>query len=246
MSSKQPDVQSGGMSLGDIYFVLFRHKWKILFLSASGIIAGIWLLLSHPPIYESKTKLDILYVVRKSLNPSGGDANAVSPSDRGSGIIRTEGEILQSLDVVMEAVQAIGPEKILAQAGGGRNTNAAASLLERNLSIESSSDSSVIQIALQHPDPDLVQPILNEIVAAYFRKHNQIYQGGIMLSDFSIQETNRLYKELARTKEELRTAKINAGIFSTEDTVNSYQEQLTQIRAKLYAVQTELAERKQV
>src|SRR5208283_5442351 len=106
MSSKQPDVQSGGMSVGDIYFTIFRHKWKILFLSASGIIAGIVLLLLNPPLYESKTKLDILYVVQgKSLNPAGGDANTVSPSDRGSGIIRTEVEILQSLDVVMEAVQ---------------------------------------------------------------------------------------------------------------------------------------------
>ena len=246
MSSKQPDVQSGGMSVGDIYFTIFRHKWKILFLSASGIIAGIVLLLLNPPLYESKTKLDILYVVQgKSLNPAGGDANTVSPSDRGSGIIRTEVEILQSLDVVMEAVQTIGAEKILAKAGGGNDTNAAANLLEKNLIIESSPDSSVIQIALQHPDPEMVQSILNEIIAAYFRKHNQIHQGGIMLSDFSIEETNRLYKELAQTKEDLRKAKISAGIFSTDDTDTSYQEQISQIRTKLFAAQTELAERKE-
>ncbi|MFZ0825978.1 MAG: Wzz/FepE/Etk N-terminal domain-containing protein [Verrucomicrobiia bacterium] len=235
------------MSLGDIYYTIFRHKWKILFFAASGIMAGVALLLSHPPLYESKTKLDVLYVVQgKSLNPSGGDANTVSPSDRGSGIIRTEVEILQSLDVVMEAVQTIGADRILAKAGGGNNTNAAAGLLESNLIIESSPDSSVIQIALQHPDPDMVQSLLNEIVAAYFRKHNQIYQGGIMLSDFSIQETNRLYKELAQTKEELRSAKISAGIFSADDADNSYQEQISQIHTKLFAAQTELAERKEV
>jgi uncharacterized protein involved in exopolysaccharide biosynthesis/Mrp family chromosome partitioning ATPase len=235
------------MSLGDIYFTIFRHKWKILFFSASGVIAGLVLLLLNPPLYESKTKLDVLYVVQgKSLNPAGGDANTVSPSDRGSGIIRTEVEILQSLDVVMEAVQTIGAEKILAKAGGGNDTNAAASLLDKNLIIESSADSSVIQIALQHPDPQLVQSILNEIIAAYFRKHNQIYQGGIMLSDFSMQETNRLYKELAQTKEELRAAKISAGIFSTDDAVNSYQDQISEVRAKLFAAQTELAERKEL
>ncbi len=247
MSSKKPDVQSGGFSLGDIYFILFRHKWKILFFSATGVIAAVVLLLSNPPLYESKTKLNVFYVVQgKSINPSGTDANTVSPSDRGSAIIRTEVEILQSLDVVMEAVQTIGPEKILAKAGGGNNTNAAAGLLDKNLIIDSSPDSSVIQIALQHPDPEVVQSILSEIVAAYFRKHNQIYQGGIMLSDFSIQETNRLYKELAQTKQELRSAKISAGIFSTNDLVNSYQEQITQIRTKLFAAQTELAERKEL
>jgi len=246
MSSKQQDIKPGGVSLGDIYFTLFRHKWKILSFSAAGILAALVLLLLKPPLYESKAKLDILYVVQgKSLNPAGEDANTVSPGDRGYGIIQTEKEILQSLDVVMDAVQTIGAGKILAKAGGGNDTNAAAGFLAKNLTIDASPDSSVIQIGLQHPDPEMVQSILNEIIASYFRKHNQIRQGGIMLSDFSIQETNRLFKELARTKEELRAAKISAGIFSAADADNSYQEQMTEIRSKLFAAQTELAERKE-
>ena len=232
--------------MGDIYFTLFRHKWKILSFSAAGILAALMLLLLKPPLYESKAKLDILYVVQgKSLNPAGEDANTVSPGDRGYGIIQTEKEILQSLDVVMDVVQTIGAGKILAKAGGGNDTNAAAGLLAKNLTIDASPDSSVIQIGLQHPDPEMVQSILNEIIASYFRKHNQIRQGGIMLSDFSIQETNRLYKDLAQTKEELRAAKISAGIFSADDTDNSYQDQISQIRTKLFAAQTELAERKE-
>jgi succinoglycan biosynthesis transport protein ExoP len=247
MSSKPQDVKSGGMSIGDIYFTVFRHKWKILSCLIAGFLAALGLLLSKPPLYESIAKLDILYVVQgKSLSPNGGDANTVSPSDRGYGIIETEKQILQSLDVVMEVVQTIGADKILAKAGGGKDTNAAAGLLAANLTIDATPGSSVIQIGLQHSDPEMVQFILSEIIASYFRKHNQIHQGGIMLSDFSMQETNRLFKELAQTKEELRAAKVSAGIFSTDDTDNSYQEQLTEIRTKLFAAQTELAERKEV
>jgi len=246
MSSKQPVTQAGGMSLGDIYFTLFRHKWKILIFSVSGLFAAGVLLLQNPALYESKTKLDILYVVQgRSLNPTGGDANTVSPADRGNRIISTEVEILRSMDVMMDAVQAIGAEKILAKAGGGNNTNAAAALLAKNLTIESSADSSVIQVALQHPDPDMVQSILTEIIASYFRKHNEIYQGGIMLNTFSVQETNRLYKELAQTKEKLRAARVSAGIFSADDTDLGYQQQISQIRTRLFAAQTELAERKE-
>ena len=85
------------------------------------------MLLFKPPLYDSKTKLDILYVVEgKSFNPPGENANTVSPNDQGYGIIQTELEILQSMDVIMEAVQTIGAEKILAKAGGGNDTNAAA------------------------------------------------------------------------------------------------------------------------
>src|ERR1039457_5117725 len=125
MSSKpQPDAPAGGMSLGDIYFILFRHKWKILFFSASGILAALALLFFKPPLYESTAELDILYVVEgKTFNPAGEEANTVSLNGHGYDIILTELKILHSLDVIMEAVQTIGPEKILARAGGGNDTN---------------------------------------------------------------------------------------------------------------------------
>jgi uncharacterized protein involved in exopolysaccharide biosynthesis/Mrp family chromosome partitioning ATPase len=247
MNSKQQDAQSGGMSLGDIYFTLFRHKWKILLFSTSGFLAVLALLIFKPPLYESKAKLDILYVVQgKSFSPPGEGANTVSPNDQGQGIIQTELEILQSLDVVMEAVQTIGPEKILAKAGGGSNTNTAAALIAKSLTAESSPGSSVIQVSLQHPDPEMAQPILSEIIVCYFRKHTQVHLGSVMSGDYSIQETNRLYKELAQTKEELKNAKNVAGVFSIDAADRSYEEQLSQIRTKLFAAQAELVERKEM
>ena len=94
----------------------------------------------------------------------------------------------------MDAVQTVGAEKILAKAGGGDDTNAAAGLIAKNLIVESSPGSSVIDVTLQHPDPAMVQPILSEIIASYFRKHTQVHLGSVMSSDYSIQETNRLYK----------------------------------------------------
>ncbi len=235
------------MSLGDIYFTLFRHKWKILLFSASGILAALTVLVFKPSIYESKTKLDILYVVEgKSFNPSGNGANTVMLNEQGNGIIQTEMEILQSLDVIMEAVQTIGPEKILAKAGGGNNTNAAAGLIAKGLTAEAAPGSSMIQVSFQHPDPEMVQPILSEIIARYFKKHAEIHQGSVMFGDFSIQETNRLYKEIAQTKEELKNARSTAGVFSIDTADKSYGEQISQIRSKLFAAQAELVERKEV
>jgi len=133
MNSKQP----GGMSLGDIYFTLFRHKRKILLFSTSGVLAALALLIFKPPLYESKTELDILYVVQgKSFSPPGEDANTVPLNGQGYDIILTELKILQSMDVVMDAVQMVGAEKILAKAGGGSDTNAAAALIAKGLTAE--------------------------------------------------------------------------------------------------------------
>ena len=247
MNSKQPDTQTGGMSLGDIYFTLFRHKWKILLFSTSGFLAVLALLIFKPPLYESRAKLDILYVVQgKSFNPAGEGANTVSPNERGYGIIQTELEILQSLDVVMEAVQTIGAEKILAKAGGGNSTNEAAGLIAKNLTAEPSPGSSVIQVSLQHPDPEMVQSILSKIIASYFKNQAEIHQGSVMFGDFSIQETNRLYKEIAQTKEELKNARSATGVFSIDAADKSYDEQVSQIRNNLFTAQAELVERKEI
>jgi polysaccharide biosynthesis transport protein len=244
MSSKSQESHAGGMSLGDIYFTLFRHKWKILIFSTSGLLAAAALLIFKPPLYESKTELDILYVVQgKSFSPPGEDANTVSLNGPGYGIILTELKILQSLDVIMDAVQTIGAEKILAKVGGGNNTNQAASLIAKNLVVDSSPGGSVIDVTLQHPDPEMVQAILSEIIGCYFRKHTQVHLGSVMSSDYSLHETNRLYKALAQTKEELRSAKVHAGVFSIEAADKSYEEQLSQIRSKLFAAQAELVER---
>ena len=233
--------------MGDIYFTLFRHQRKILLFSATGILAALALLLFKPPIYESQTKLDILYVVEgKSFNPPGNGENTVSLNERGNSIIQTEMEILQSLDVVMEAVQTLGAGKILAKAGGGNNTNAAAGLIVKGLTAESSPGSSVIQVSFQHPDPEMVQPVLGEIIVRYFKKHAEIHQGSVMFGDFSIQETNRLFKAIAQTKEELKNARSTAGVFSVAAADKSYGEQVSQIRNKLFAAQAELVERREV
>jgi Mrp family chromosome partitioning ATPase/uncharacterized protein involved in exopolysaccharide biosynthesis len=104
----------------------------------------------------------------------------------------------------------------------------------------------VIQVSLQHPDPEMVQPILSEIIARYFKKHAEIHQGSVMFGDFSIQETNRLYKEIAQTKEELKNARSIAGVFSIDTADKSYGEQISQIRTKLFAAQAELVERKEI
>ena len=248
MSLKKNEAPPGKMSLGDIYFILFRHKWKILFFSASGILAALTLLLCKPPLYESKAELDILYVVQgRSFNPNGEDPNTtVSPNGPGYGIILTELKILQSLDVIMDAVQTVGAEKILAKVGGGNNTNAAAGLIAKNLIVDSTPGNSVIDVTLQHPDPEMVQSILGEIIACYFKKHTQVHLGSVMSSDYSAQETNRLYKDLAQTKEELKNAKNTAGVFSIDEANKSYEEQLSQIRTRLFAAEAELVERKEV
>ena len=116
--------------------------------------------------------LSIRYVVEgKSLNPPGDEQNTRSLNEHSDSIINTELAILHSLDLAQQVVQAVTPEKILARVGGGADTNRAAALVRSGVAVEQIPDSSVIRITFQNPDPKLVQPVLGEIIDAYFTKH---------------------------------------------------------------------------
>ena len=121
MNEKRQIWKGGGISLGDVYFILFRQKWLILVFSLAGILGAIVLLfVVKPPQYQSEAMISIRYVVEgKSLNPPGDESNTRSLDEQSASIINTEIETLNSLDLAREVVQAMTPERILAKAGKG-------------------------------------------------------------------------------------------------------------------------------
>jgi polysaccharide biosynthesis transport protein len=243
MSDKSQDPPSAAMSLGDIYFILFRHKWMILFFSFAGILGAILLLfVVKPPQYQSEALLSIRYVVEgRSLNPPGDEQNTRSLNEHSDSIINTELATLHSLDLAQQVVQAVTPEKILARFGGGTDTNRAAFLVRNGLSVEQIPDSSVIRIVFQNPDPKLVQPVLGEIIDAYFTKHVQMHQGMAESDNFLTNETARLHAELAQTDDQLGNLKRAAGVISVGDSQKSYADRISKIHQDLSSAEVELS-----
>src|ERR1700733_4903807 len=80
MKDKQHTQPAGGIALGDIYFALFRHKWKIIICSLLGLVGAIVFYFLHPPsLYESEAKVYVKYVVENgNLTP---DADTSKPEN---------------------------------------------------------------------------------------------------------------------------------------------------------------------
>ena len=157
MNNSRPVESSAGISLGDIYYILFRHKWKIIFTSLAGVLAALGIYHFKPPPYQSQAELMIKYVSESPQVVLGDDNRRVLvPDSQGDGIINSEIQILTSLDVIEEAVTNIGAANILAKAGGGDNINDAASLIRGNLAAEPvNSLSSIITVTLKHPNSQI-------------------------------------------------------------------------------------------
>lgn len=235
-----------GMTLGDIYYILFRHKWKIIIFSALGLITALILpaVMSRP--FQSEAKIFIRYVLEtKSPGQAGGDSRIKSPDEGGGSIINSEIEILTSLDLAQQVADIIGPEKILGHpVTGPKDRFKAAHLVREGLVVPSANKSSVIHLVFQHSDPSVVQPVLNELVENYFKKHAEVHRGVGAFDDFLTRETDQLRSRLVQTENALRAAKTNAGILSVDESKKSFNTEMSRIRSEIFDAEAELAERR--
>jgi uncharacterized protein involved in exopolysaccharide biosynthesis/Mrp family chromosome partitioning ATPase len=231
-----------GLNLGDVYYTLFRHKWKILACAALGVAGAMAAYRFNAPPFQSEAKLFVRYIISENKGIRN-DSTAKSPDERGETIMKSETEILGSMDLVRQVVDAIGPEKILAKAGGGKDANTAMAVVKSNLGVNVAPATSVIHIVFRHPDAEIVQPVLREVINRYFKLHVETHTANGMIGDFLAQETDQLRSRLAQTEDDLRKATIKAGIISLEDAKKAYSDQLAAIRRELLTAQAELAQR---
>ena len=245
--SHEGPAMEGGIAASDIYYVLFRHKWRILICGLAGLAAATVLYLVRTPPYQSEAKLFIRYVTEgKTIGPPGDDTKTISLDQRGDMIINTEVQILTSLDIAEQVADTVGPERILAKAGGGKDRNKAAYLVQKDLSVEVPLGSSVIRLEFKHPDPTIVQPVLAAVIDAYLKKHVEIHAAVGIVGDFLTQETDQLRARLAQTEDELKKATDKAGVVSIEEAEKAYPAQIAQIRQQIFSAEAEMAERSEL
>lgn len=246
MSKPAASVSSGpSFAVEDIYYTLFRHKWKIVILTLIGVAAGAWYYMQAPQLYASTASLLIRYVQEgKGPTSPGGSDQFRSPDARGgASIINAEVEIINSLDVALAVADSVGPEKILARVGGGNDRAVAAAVVQRGLSITRPKQSSVINLTYTHQDQTVVQPVLAAVIEAYFKRHIEIHRPAGSYDDFLTQQTDQMRARLATTEDELRKARAKAGIISLDDTRKAQSETINALKRQLLDVQRHLAQR---
>lgn len=233
-----------GFEIGDIYYLLFRHKWKILVCAALGFLAAVGVYKQQPPAYRSQAKLFIRFVISegRSTDLTRDDAVALSPEARGATVIQSELQILTSRDLSEIVAKAIGPEKVLAKISGNKSLDEAASVIRSGLTVDVPRGTSILLLVFEHPDVEIVQPVLREIVTAYLKRHHEIHRAGGMVDEFLSQETDSLRQRLAQTEEEIRKVNNRLGIVSFETSKQSYATQIAKFREQIFEAQIQLAE----
>src|ERR1022692_3114225 len=206
MQEKHKTSPSAGfnLKLGDIYHVLFRHKWKILTVWILGLVACVGIYLRWPVPFSSQAMLFVRYVRDdRPINSMQGDQNIQSATSGADSVINTESEMLRSLDVAKETVEMLGPE-FVAKLNGGTNAYAVAAIIQNGLNVETAPRNPVMHVYFQERDPDIVQPVLSQIIESYRKAHRLAHQVGNGQDEKLSISTSNLKNDLAETEKKLR------------------------------------------
>jgi len=162
---------------------LRQHKWKIVLGAAMGLLAAMALHVLHPPPYQSQAKLLLRYRM-PAVAVSIQDPHPLDfSSEQWATVMNVELEILTSMDLARHVADKIGPEKILAGAGGGNDLIRATRLVREGLSVEARPKSTMVRIAFHHPNPSVLQPVLRELIDQYLKLHVETHRAQQRLND---------------------------------------------------------------
>jgi uncharacterized protein involved in exopolysaccharide biosynthesis/Mrp family chromosome partitioning ATPase len=244
-SSDMPEYEApttSGLQIGDVYYTLFRHKWKILICTLAGLVAAAALYKLKTPLFVSEAKLLVRYVMEvKSFGPGGGDYK--NPDAMGTSIINSEMEILQSFDLAREVAQAVGPAKILGMTNGSPSPESAAYQIQGGLNVSNPGRGNVILVTFSHPEAETTQLVLKQLVDSYFKKHAEIHSAFGVVDEQLTKKVDSLRQKIAETEDKLRKAKSSAKVVSIEDTMKAHLELMRGIRSQEFQARAELAEK---
>jgi uncharacterized protein involved in exopolysaccharide biosynthesis/Mrp family chromosome partitioning ATPase len=255
-------------SLRDFYYILFRHKWKVVlfFLAVITTVTAGTLLM--PEVYQSDAKI-LVRLGRESvtLDPTAATGQVLSVSQNRENEINSELEILRSRELAEKVVDVFGPQAILEPQTQSeeRPVRAAASNFSlhsvlsdiglddpvsarekavlkvlQGLNTEVLKKSNIIALSYQSTDPALAQKVLNRLLGLYLEKHIAVHRTTGSY-DFFAQQTRGLRAQLSRTEQELRDLKNQTEVASLAEQRRILMERQGALQAQIEATDAALA-----
>jgi polysaccharide biosynthesis transport protein len=233
------DRQQHKLKFNDILFILLRRKWLIIVCTFLGIAGGVAFYLCFPPVYESRAKLLVRYVVDRSTVDNI-DSSAKPLGSQTDNLMNSEVEILNSLDLANQIAETVGVKRLLGKSAQEGTKDDAARALAKGLTVTSLKGSNIISVSYKNRDPQLATQVLEQLVKFYFDKHLEVHRS---LGSFDLvsKQTAQLRTELSQTEEQLQKLKETAGITSPTEDTSAVASELMKTQGELDSAETELA-----
>jgi uncharacterized protein involved in exopolysaccharide biosynthesis/Mrp family chromosome partitioning ATPase len=232
-----------GFGIHDVIYIIFKHKWKIAFLTLIGFaVAGAMAYrILQQPSYESTAQLMVRYVVERSgIDPEAEEG-------RSSGGMQAETAILMSLDTAIEVAKAVGLEKFSKDGAPAPAASQVAQQIQGGLLVKvppgasRGSMTNLINLSYRNTNSDLTAQTLAEVIQVYFKKHLQLHRSTEVFAQVS-KQADEARSKLRLTEEEINQLKQKSGVLTIDATMQEFESRKRSIRENQIAAQSQLAE----
>jgi capsular exopolysaccharide synthesis family protein len=232
----EPEEQS--VPLSHYYWVLRRHRWKILALIA--IALGSTLIVSKrlTPIYESTVSVDVDRRVPTGIMGQEAMQSSVNDADQ---FLATQVKLIQS-DAVLRPVAAqyhLRRDDIdETQVNPARAEEAPVTL--KNLKVTRPSNTYLLQISYRSPDPVLAAEVANAIARSYVEHtYNIRFRSASSLSSFMEKQLEELRAKMERSNEALAQFEKELNVINPEEKTSILSARLLQLNTDYTNAQAE-------
>jgi capsular exopolysaccharide synthesis family protein len=220
-------------SLQDFYYVVLRHKKKMIWVFLSVTVAVALVTMFMPRTYLSEAKLLVrLGRESASMDPTATTSGqVVQVNQRRESEIKSEMEIIKSRDLAEKVVDKVGPEAIIRKSlfsfssDSAKLRNSAIKQVMQTWDISSDKDSNIINIAYQAKSPQVAHDVVAALIDAYLAKHLEVNRTAGSY-DFFKKQTDKSAVQLAEIEKRLAGAKNQVGLTSLDDQRRIIQERV--------------------
>lgn len=244
-------------SLLDYWHILFRHRFTLMSFALASLCAALLVTLVQTPIYRVRTSLEIQsssFTELKTHDSSGSNAGYASPES----YVETQVKLLQSESLIEDVIDKMKLHKEKPTTAWGMFASfvhrifafSRASRLpekeqmvrqvERNLTVQSSGNSRVLEILYESPDPKLAADFANTLVSEFIALTQEArWKAAQGTAEWLTSHLDQMKVQMEASERQLQDYARTTGLTFTAEKESLAEARLKQLQDELSKAQAE-------
>lgn len=198
----------------------FRHRWRFIGAFAAVMALAIAAVLVLKPAYKSEALLLVKFNNRTAMTDTVAGAAISAQSTERREVMNSQAQILKSHDLLREVVTKVGVARLYPKLAedppeDGGLEERAAERLAKDLEIEPTKETNVMQVALLNRDPQVAAAALGTLVERFQARQSEVFLNP--QSTFLREQVDEARGQLAKSQAAVEDFKAKSGISSLEE-----------------------------
>lgn len=207
------------MDVRSVFSTIFRQIWKFLLISAPIVLIALLYVLFATPTYQSTARLLVKFGQDARPDMALAQASGLSAEER-RGLVQSNANILTNRDLAEAVLKKVTVEKAYPDLARkiddpNRALSAAVTRFGKSLLLNTESAAGVIDVALEHRDPETAKLLLNELLDLFIERQSEIF--GNPQAEVIREQAGAAFSQLEEANKELFAYKQKVGIASIDE-----------------------------